>query len=545
MAYSKIIKAPEIRITDGPFSTPEDIDRSCTRMSLLSAGAISSLMGCYLARNIWEPALLWGLVGMSLSVGVAAVIKMNTALEAKRAYRNVSARVSLLHRTSDAGNLRSGIEDIKTTYWAPHFHVLIAGALPDLQKRMVRLRDRDARQNFRKEARREISRMVLAIERRAEVARVNHPLLGQHDHALFKLAVDKVLRAKTEEREYVTCEKQSWWGKLTFEHTDFREIDRELDKRERYLKNRSSNIAAERVAAAKDIDDCVSFARARLESSKVSVLEMADHEIRPTEGGDILARQALLLGALSIPISAWNDFAAASEVYNVLRAVNGNYAGMSDFEIWMDTLIMPSRSLAGLASLTKGALFEAHVADNLGGTLHEHFNTPDTDILIDGQAFQIKATDSEAYIDSVDPSISVISTSEIAEVTGSIDGGMTVAELDTDITLALGGSVIDISDTALDAALAGFGGLSILATFRGINHAARRHREGVPADEAIEEGVGVAIVGTAKATVDAAELLYKGATSRPMRFIGRQFGRAAMAGVRLIDPDDNPSKKES
>jgi len=45
---------------------------------------------------------------------------------------------------------------------------------------------------------------------------------------------------------------------------------------------------------------------------------------------DALARQALLLGTLSVPVSAWNDVAQANAVYDALRSVNGNYAEMSE-----------------------------------------------------------------------------------------------------------------------------------------------------------------------------------------------------------------------
>lgn len=50
------------------------------------------------------------------------------------------------------------------------------------------------------------------------------------------------------------------------------------------------------------------------------------------------------------------------------------------------------------------------------------------------------------------------------------------------------------------------------ATLRGINHAIDRHREGVDKAEAVEEGIGVAVTGTMKATVDLAEMGYKGET---------------------------------
>ena len=67
--------------------------------------------------------------------------------------------------------------------------------------------------------------------------------------------------------------------------------------------------------------------------------------------------------------------------------------------------------------------------------------------------FQVKATDSAGYIESVDTDIPVIAASEVAVETGVIDGGMTNADLDSATDLALGGSVVDFPDTAMDAVI--------------------------------------------------------------------------------------------
>jgi len=134
--------------------------------------------------------------------------------------------------------------------------------------------------------------------------------------------------------------------------------------------------------------------------------------------------------------------------------------------------------LRALYHSRRARFFEAHVAESTGGTLHEHFNTPDTDIVIDGLEFQVKATDSVSYIESVDPSITVIATSEVAAETGAIDGGMSNAELDNATELALGGSVVDFPDTVMDAVIGGIGNsicsLSILCiSFRSASDTGR------------------------------------------------------------------------
>ncbi|MEZ5497411.1 MAG: hypothetical protein R3F25_11405 [Gammaproteobacteria bacterium] len=80
---------------------------------------------------------------------------------------------------------------------------------------------------------------------------------------------------------------------------------------------------------------------------------------------------------------------------------------MSNSEIWWETLWMSPESHAGLVSLTKGAYFEQLVASDTGGQLHEHFNNPDTDIVLGGVEFQLKATESVTYINSVDEEIPI------------------------------------------------------------------------------------------------------------------------------------------
>ncbi|MQX45735.1 hypothetical protein [Sinorhizobium medicae] len=166
---------------------------------------------------------------------------------------------------------------------------------------------------------------------------------------------------------------------------------------------------------------------------------------------------------------------------------------------------MVSGISVGPISLAKGAYFEKLVEADFGGERFEHFNHPDTDIVIDGVAYQIKATDSASYVESVADDIPVIATSEVAEITRAIDGGYSDEDIEDTVELALGGTVIDFGDTAVDALLTGVGGLGLLATVRGVNHGLTMHREGADPIESIVEGAGVAVVGTMKGTVNGAE----------------------------------------
>ena len=70
---------------------------------------------------------------------------------------------------------------------------------------------------------------------------------------------------------------------------------------------------------------------------------------------------------MSIPVSAWSDISQAGNIYDTLREVDGNYAEMSDIDVWLASLTLPAESLAGLVSLTKGAYFEKLVEADFGG----------------------------------------------------------------------------------------------------------------------------------------------------------------------------------
>jgi hypothetical protein len=109
----------------------------------------------------------------------------------------------------------------------------------------------------------------------------------------------------------------------------------------------------------------------------------------------------------------------------------------------------------------------------------------------------------------------------VALSTGAIDSGISNNDISDVVDNALGGTVLDVGDTTVDAILSGLGGLGLFATLEGINHATKKYEKNGDVEEAIFEGAGVAIEGTAKALVGTAEMSYKILASRPSRFIGR------------------------
>lgn len=268
---------------------------------------------------------------------------------------------------------------------------------------------------------------------------------------------------------------------------------------------------------------------------------------------DWVVRNALYVSALSVPVSAWSDLSQASDIFSTLRDVNANYAEMSDADIWLDTLMMPSEQLAGLISLTKGAYFEVLVEADFGGVRFEHFNHPDTDIVIDGIEYQIKATDSANYVDSVVDHIPVIATSEIADLTGSIDGGFTNEALTDGVELALGGPIVDWSDTALDAVFSGLGFVSVVGLIKGAARGAAIYRETGDAVEGLASGIGVTFEESIWAVINALELVTRGTiavtTSKPARYLGEKLDSAWRAtkhsGMREWEYQDSFGARRS
>ncbi|PFG54328.1 hypothetical protein ATG98_3549 [Marinobacter sp. LV10R520-4] len=327
-------------------------------------------------------------------------------------------------------------------------------------------------------------------------------------------------------------EQFSWWNKLKYGGgPDFSKIDKLLTDLRVISRKLERKHGQDFVAIEKHFETLREQAIDRVHEAQRTGAEF----IRQIDGdaavGSEVLRKSMWLSMLSIPVSVWFDADQATNVFDAVRGINGEFAGMSDSEIWWETLFLPTESLAGLAALTKGAYFERLVAADTGGQLHEHFNHPGTDVVIDGTAFQLKATDSEAYVNSVSDGIPVIATSEVAWATGSIDSGFTNEELNSAVGLALGGTIVDIGDTTVDAVLAGVGGLGFFATLEGLNHAVKKHENGGDAVEAMFEGAGVAIEGTARALVGAVEMGYNVLASRPSRFVGRVL----LKGAKKLD----------
>lgn len=400
----------------------------------------------------------------------------------------------------------------------------------------------------------ELSKQQLMRQMFAKLSK--HPL--KKLKAKLNSTLEKLIerRAELQKRWDDTYATLSWWNKLKSDAgPDFCELDNHIftlnvlnkrfdaDHGDDLLKVRTMYYAKYTLAVSrlsKNYDLVANYV-------ETLYLESRSNGVANRNASDLL-RFGAWAGTFGLSYSIWDDFMTTHAVYDALRSVNGNFEGMSDSDIWFETLWMSHDSLVGLTSLVKGAYFEQLVAMDTQGDLFEHFNHPDTDIIIDGVAFQLKATDSVSYINSVDADIPVIATSEVAEQTDAIDSGFTNFELSADVDTAIDGMGVDVGDAMADGILAGLGGLGFFATINGINHAGARYDAGTPAEDAILQGLGVAVEGTAKTIVDASEMAYKVVSSRPSRAVGRAVGRTAFYILDKIDKkmaDVDPNNKNN
>lgn len=374
-------------------------------------------------------------------------------------------------------------------------------------------------------------RRLVAVSARLDRNRSSLPIEVAKEEVGIRLEKLKAQRALLTQQWQEAYKKFSWWDKLNRSQPDFSEMDKTIAD----FESAYSKVLAVHLSSKDEINRAFSkafdLAKIRIQFTESQVKRHIEESELSRKSAAQVMNTGFWFAGMSVPVSLWDDLTNAGDVYDALRRVNSNFEGMSDADIWLESLLLSSSSLAGLTSLAKGAYFEALIAEDSGGVLFDNFNHAGTDITIDGIEYQIKATDNVNYIYSVDESIPVIATSEVADRSGVIDGGYSDAELEGIVDNALGGTVIDIGDTAVDAWLTGLGGMGIMASIQGLDRAFKRVENGGDKVEAAMEGLSVAIEGTAKAAVGTAELAYKVATSAPSRFVGR----AMLGGFKALD----------
>ena len=493
--------------------------------------AVAGLAAASLLSNLSDASSSACLVtaGVLLFCVTGFAILRRRAQRRMRCYQNSVDRVETLIASTSSAEIREILADLRTgADGDPIISAFVEGMRPAIRRQLHYALDSEART---KRAER-LGRLAAAARNEAlsriEIQRQDSPAIRAQRLITTALETIKQHSADAERQLVEQREKRffKWW--FDFNRPDFAEVDAKIAHLEQAQKTLKASGHIEKTNAIVDAR-AVRVVRRTAETHAVA-LSAIPHSRGDAFDEEQILRSALMLSALSVPVSAWGDMTRASDVYDSLREVNGNYVEMSDFDIWLDTLMVPGEQLAGLAALTKGAYFEKLVEADFGGESFEHFNHPGTDITIDGVDYQIKATDSASYIDTVGEGIPVISTSEVAQATASIDGGYTNADLTDTTDLALGGTVLDIGDATLDALFTGMGGIGLFSVIRGISSGWSKYKESGDAVGSLAEGMNVAIFNTARTGVNMAELTWRGAagvaTSRPVRFAGRVAGGA-------------------
>ena len=335
------------------------------------------------------------------------------------------------------------------------------------------------------------------------------PLLVAYEKLSSTLAYFENKRLQLQKAHEEADKKLSWWNQFNYGGVvpDFGPLDSQIRKLEKAKSDFEEHYKNDMYKVHHYFEKLTLRTTKRIkEVEEKLILDIEKEQVKKISNTSLASAW---LATLSIPVSIIDDVYTANEVYDTLRAVNSNYEGMSNSEVWWETLWLSPESHAGLVSLTKGAYFEQLVSEDMSGQLHDHFNAPGTDIIVNGTEMQIKATDSVAYINTVDDDIPVIATSEVAQASSAIDSGYSNEELANTVNNALGNSVFDAKDTAIDAILTGVGSLGIFATIKGINHACTQYKSGRDGGDSLFEGLGIAIEGTIKGIFDFAELLYK------------------------------------
>jgi len=136
-----------------------------------------------------------------------------------------------------------------------------------------------------------------------------------------------------------------------------------------------------------------------------------------------------------------NSLIEQEEVFEAIRRGYSELNNASNDEILDYFKVASFDELKGHISNIKGILFEQEVQDKLTQNRVENFlfektNHPDSDMIINGEEVQLKATENTSYINqalSENPDIAVVATSEVASSIDNenvIDSGISDAILE-------------------------------------------------------------------------------------------------------------------
>lgn len=213
-----------------------------------------------------------------------------------------------------------------------------------------------------------------------------------------------------------------------------------------------------------------------IQARKTNEKMASKHEEKTVKG-------LFLISLFDIGVKGTDNFNNSQMVYDAMRRVNSNYEGLSDTDIWIETFLLSvinPDSFSGLANQVKGAYFESVVAKDTGGILHEQNNIEGSDMMLDGELIQIKATDDASYIESVPDAVTVYATSEVASRTSAIDSGYSNEEITNNVENALGGDPFGTLSALKDGGSLFVGGFGVFAILKGMSSAGQYLEQNSP-----------------------------------------------------------------
>ncbi len=256
----------------------------------------------------------------------------------------------------------------------------------------------------------------------------------------------------------------------------------------------------------------VAFDEARKERKKI-------HDSMSKEELDAEAVAAVLVGITVFGYELGETEESVNAIFDAAREANGRFVDMSNDEIREYCSDLDPEQMQGMVSLVHGRYFEEIVAEEIGGTLHEAKNHPDTDMTsTTGEEISIKSDDATA--DAIDH----------VETISPQDLGMDDQALyDTTANTLEGGS--NGSEALIDGVIASTVSLGTISTIKAASRGVKRWNN----LEEEDKHVGSAIDFTLDAGTEAVVNTIKGGLTI--------FG----FGFKILKkafPDDEPRKKD-
>lgn len=183
------------------------------------------------------------------------------------------------------------------------------------------------------------------------------PLIKARNKLVSTLTVFEKKRNELDEQWDAAYKSFSWWNKLKHDETlDLRDLDSQIRHLKQAVKDFDERYQSDLIEMKKHFDALHLCSEKRIRQAHDKLVQAVEKGlVRDVKDTSL---SAAWLAMLSVPVSIADDLISANQVYDSLRAVNSNFEGMSNDEIWWETLWMSPESHAGLVSLTKGAYFQ-------------------------------------------------------------------------------------------------------------------------------------------------------------------------------------------